>query len=157
MHATREAASGQPDVYEVASWHQIGVRPAGWTAMAVLRLTCGDQLAVCSREKQTLVLGREDDCDIALASLAASRQHCTIEHCAGDFVLRDHSSNGTYVTTAEGREIVLHNEKVALPGARRDLDRRAPSTLLRADRVLVRAGHVDELDKELRPPPAFSG
>jgi len=115
VHATREAASGQPDVCEVASWHQIGVRPAGWTAMAVLRLTCGDQLAVCSREKQTLVLGREDECDIALAGLAASRQHCTIEHCAGDFILRDHSSNGTYVTLADGREIALHNEKVPLP------------------------------------------
>ena len=96
--------------------NQIGVRPAGWTAMAVLRLTCGDQLAVCSREKQTIVLGREDDCDIALAGLAASRQHCTIEHCAGDFVLRDHSSNGTYVTTFSlCRTISLHNEKVALP------------------------------------------
>src|ERR1043165_1320561 len=33
VHATREAASGQPDVCEVASWHQIGVRPAGWTAI----------------------------------------------------------------------------------------------------------------------------
>ena len=115
VHATREAASGQPDVCEVASWHQIGVRPAGWTAMAVLRLTSGEQLAVCSREKPTLVLGREDECDIALAGLAASRQHCTIEHCGGDFVLRDHSSNGTYVTLADGREIALHNEKVPLP------------------------------------------
>jgi pSer/pThr/pTyr-binding forkhead associated (FHA) protein len=81
----------------------------------VLRLTCGDQLAVCSREKQTIVLGREDECDIVLATLAASRQHCTIEHCGGDFVLRDHSSNGTYVAIADGREIVVHNEKVALP------------------------------------------
>jgi adenylate cyclase len=114
VRVTREAAE-QPDLCEVASWHQIGVRPAGWTAMAVLRLTCGEQLAVCSREKQTIVLGREDDCDIVLATLAASRQHCTIEHCGGDFVLRDHSSNGTYVALADGREIVVHNEKVALP------------------------------------------
>src|SRR6185503_1956865 len=100
VHTTREAASEQPDVCEVASWHQIGVRPAGWTAMAVLRLTCGDPLAVCSRVKQTVVLGRGDDCDIVLAGLAASRQHCTIEHCGGDFVLRDHRSNGTYVAIA---------------------------------------------------------
>jgi adenylate cyclase len=111
---TRQAPE-QPDLCEVASWHQIGVRPAGWAAMAVLRVTCGDQLAVCSREKQAIVLGREDDCDIVLAGLATSRQHCTIEHSGGDFVLRDQSSNGTYVTVADGREIVLHNEKVTLP------------------------------------------
>lgn len=108
-------AAEQPALCEIASWHQIGVRPAGWTAMAVLRLTCGDQLAVCSREKEAIVLGRDEDCDVALASKAASRRHCTIEYCRGDFVVRDHSSNGTYVTIAHNTEIVLHSEKVALP------------------------------------------
>src|SRR6185503_1266126 len=51
---------------EIASWHQKGVRPQGWAAMAVLRLTCGEQLAVCSREKEAIVLGREEDCDLVL-------------------------------------------------------------------------------------------
>lgn len=100
---------------EIASWHQKGVRPQGWAAMAVLRLTCGDQLAVCSREKEAIILGRGDDCDLVLATKAASRQHCTIEYCRGDFVARDHSSNGTYITVAEKAEIAVHNEKLALP------------------------------------------
>src|ERR1041384_3746156 len=41
-HATREAASGQPDVCEVASWHQIGVRPARGGPLARRRPACGD-------------------------------------------------------------------------------------------------------------------
>jgi adenylate cyclase len=100
---------------EIASWHQKGVRPEGWAAMAVLRLTCGEQLAVCSREKEAIVLGREEDCDLMLAGKAASRHHCTIEYCRGDFIVRDHSSNGTYLTVAEKAEIVLHNERLLLP------------------------------------------
>jgi hypothetical protein len=77
-------------VCELASWHQKGVRPTGWAAMAVLRLTCGDQLVVCSREKATIVVGRGEHCDLALSTKAASREHCTIEYCRGDFVVRDH-------------------------------------------------------------------
>jgi len=100
---------------EIASWHQKGVRPQGWAAMAVLRLTCGEQLAVCSREKEALVLGREEDCDLVLAGKAASRHHCTIEYCRGDFIVRDHSSNGTYITVADKAEIAVHNERLALP------------------------------------------
>jgi predicted component of type VI protein secretion system len=83
--------------------------------MAVLRLTCGDQLAVCSREKEAIVLGRDDDCDLVLAGKAASRRHCTIEYCRGEFVVKDHSSNGTYVTVAQSAEIALHNEGLSLP------------------------------------------
>lgn len=100
---------------EVASWHQKGVRPAGWAAMAVLRLTCGEQLVVCSREKETIIVGRGDECDLVIASKAASREHCTIEYCRGDFIVRDHSSNGTYVTVAQNAEVVVHNEKLSLP------------------------------------------
>jgi adenylate cyclase len=100
---------------EIASWHQKGVRPQGWAAMAVLRLTCGDQLAVCSREKEAIVVGRDEDCDLVVATKAASRRHCTVEYCRGDFIVRDHSSNGTYITVAEKAEIAVHNERLSLP------------------------------------------
>jgi adenylate cyclase len=100
---------------EITSWHQKGVRPQGWAAMAVLRLTCADQLAVCSREKETIILGRGEDCDLLVDSQAGSRQHCTIEYCRGDFILRDHSSNGTYISVPDRAEIAVHNEKLPLP------------------------------------------
>jgi adenylate cyclase len=105
----------QVAVCEIASWHQKGVRPAGWAAMAVLRITCGDQLAVCSREKEAIILGRGEHCDLVLETKAASREHCTIEYCRGDFIVRDHSSNGTYITVTENAEIAVHNEKLSLP------------------------------------------
>jgi adenylate cyclase len=110
----RDAAEPMP-LCEVASWHQRGVRPQGWAAMALLRLTCGDQLAVCSREKEAIVLGRDDDCDLVIAGKASSRRHCTIQYAAGEFVIRDHSSNGTYVTVAQRSEVALHNERLSLP------------------------------------------
>jgi adenylate cyclase len=100
---------------EITSWHQTGVRPPGWSAMAVLRLTCRDQLVVCSREKNVVVIGREDDCDLLVDSKAASRRHCTIQYSGGDFVVRDHSSNGTYVTVGDGIEMALQNDKLPLP------------------------------------------
>jgi adenylate cyclase len=112
---SRDPAAEPIALCEVASWHQRGVRPQGWTAMALLRITCGDQLAVCSREKELIVIGRDDDCDLVIAGLAASRKHCTIEHRGGEFVIRDHSSNGTYVTAEQKSEIALHNERLSLP------------------------------------------
>jgi adenylate cyclase len=112
MPSTRDQAE---KLCEIASWHQQGVRPQGWAAMAVLSLTCGEQLAVCSREHETVILGRGEDCDLVLATKAASRQHCTIEYCRGDFIVRDHSSNGTYISVAEKAEVVVHNERLSLP------------------------------------------
>jgi adenylate cyclase len=114
LRSTRDTVE-PVSLFEVASWHQRGVRPEGWTAMAVLRLTCGDQMAVCSREKETIVLGRDDDCDLVIAGKAASRRHCSIEYSRGEFVIKDHSSNGTYVTVGQNSEIALHNERLALP------------------------------------------
>jgi adenylate cyclase len=114
LRSVRER-SAQVALCELTSWHQKGVRPQGWAAMAVLRLTCGEQLAVCSREKATIVLGRGEDCDLLVDSKAGSREHCSIEYCRGDFILRDHSSNGTYISVADRAEIAVHNEKLPLP------------------------------------------
>jgi adenylate cyclase len=109
-----ERTGGIP-VCEVASWHQKGVRPSGWAAMAVLALTCGEQLVVCSREKETVVVGRGDNCDLIVATLAASREHCTIEYCRGEFLVKDHSRNGTFVTVAENSEVAVRNARLSLP------------------------------------------
>jgi adenylate cyclase len=111
----RRPGEQQLALCEIASWHQKGVRPSGWAAMAVLTLACGEQLVVCSRENETIVVGRGDDCDLVLSSMAASREHCTIEYCRGDFLVRDHSSNGTYVTVAQSTEVMVHNERLPLP------------------------------------------
>jgi adenylate cyclase len=99
---------------EVQSWHQKGVRPPGWSAMPVIRLTYKDQLAVCSREKDTIVIGREDDCDLIVVSKVTSRKHCTLRYRAGEFAIHDHSSNGTYVDTGQ-EELKLKKSGALLP------------------------------------------
>src|SRR5947209_2017418 len=72
-------------LFDVASWHRQGVRPSGWLAMAVLRLSIGSRLVVCSRERDSVVIGRDPSCDLPVESMAASRLHCTIRHSDGSF------------------------------------------------------------------------
>lgn len=101
---------------ELASWHQKGTRPPGWAAMAVLRLTYGDQFVVCSREKGAVVIGRERDCDLVIADTkVASRHHCTVRHRDSQFTLHDHSRNGTYLVAASEGETALKRSGALLP------------------------------------------
>ena len=44
----------------------------------------------------------------------ASRQHCTIERRQEHFVLRDHSTNGTYVTIEGEAELVVRRSEFHL-------------------------------------------
>lgn len=103
-------------VCEIASWHQKGVRPQGWTAMPVLRLSYRDQLAVCSREKGSIVIGREADCDLVIPdSRLASRHHCSVRHRGNEFTLHDHSRNGTYLVAGNQAETKLLRSGALLP------------------------------------------
>ena len=63
-----------------------------------------------------LRIGREKDGEIVVANENASRQHCTIERRREKFVLRDHSTNGTYVTVEGEPEFMLHREEYILRG-----------------------------------------
>jgi adenylate cyclase len=63
-----------------------------------------------------LRIGRDKDCEIVVASENASRQHCTIERRREKFVLRDHSTNGTYVMVEGETEFVLQREEYILRG-----------------------------------------
>jgi adenylate cyclase len=99
---------------ELASWHQKGVRPPGWAAMAVMRLSWRGQLIVCSREKDTVTIGREPDCDFVIDAKYTSRRHCTLRYRDGQFALLDHSSNGTYVAVGDTPEVKLKKGGVLL-------------------------------------------
>jgi adenylate cyclase len=63
-----------------------------------------------------LHIGRDKDCEVVVASENASRQHCTIERRREKYVLRDHSTNGTFVTVEGEPEFVLHREEYILRG-----------------------------------------
>jgi len=81
---------------------------------AVVRLTYRDQAVVCSREHRSVVIGREYGCGVMVSDRTASRRHCTVELRGGQFVVQDHSTNGTYVTIDNERSVLLKGEDLAL-------------------------------------------
>lgn len=56
-----------------------------------------------SLARPSVVLGRGTQCDLQVNSDMASRLHAKIEYRWGDWVLIDHSTNGTYVVTDPGK------------------------------------------------------
>ena len=82
------------------------------TADGPIRLAQGEQV----------VFGRDQSCDIVLDDSRVSRFHATLEWQHGRCVLRDHSTNGTFVTpleapSVEGRTVLLRREGMPLPVA----------------------------------------
>ncbi|OGA76265.1 MAG: hypothetical protein A3G81_23195 [Betaproteobacteria bacterium RIFCSPLOWO2_12_FULL_65_14] len=66
------------------------------------------------RDDDAVTLGRDTACGLVIDDDKASRQHCTIERRQDKFVLKDHSTNGTYVTLEDGTEILLQREELTL-------------------------------------------
>jgi class 3 adenylate cyclase len=64
----------------------------------------------------SMILGRAETCDFIVLSPLASRIHARIEYRRGKFILIDQSTNGTYVWTADGKEVFLRREELPLWG-----------------------------------------
>jgi len=79
-----------------------------------LRLTYRGRAVVCTRENDSIVVGRAPGCGLVVADRTVSRRHCTITLRGGRFVLKDHSTNGTYVTVEGGADILAQSEEVIL-------------------------------------------
>jgi adenylate cyclase len=89
-------------------------RPARRGPASAIRLKYRGQELVRRRDNDSVVLGRETDCGITISDHMASRHHCTIERRQDKWVLKDHSTNGTYVTLDDDTELVLQREKLTL-------------------------------------------
>lgn len=63
-----------------------------------------------------LTIGRDLNCGIVIEGTLVSRQHAIVEYRRGKFLLRDQSTNGTYVLTEDGRSIYLRREEFPLWG-----------------------------------------
>jgi adenylate cyclase len=83
-------------------------------APSVLKLKYRGQEVARRRENDSLTIGREETNALQVHDPKASRQHCTIERRHDNWVLKDHSTNGTYVTIEGDREIVLQREDLIL-------------------------------------------
>ena len=87
---------------------------AAKSAASELRLTYRAQVIACSAANDSVVIGRHQGCGIVVGDPMASRRHCTIELRGNEYVVQDHSTNGTYVSVEGERGILLKGEDLAL-------------------------------------------
>ena len=89
----------------------INVRHRSRIARNALRLRYRGQEVTRRRDSDSIGVGRDAANGLVVHDEMASRQHCTIERRQEHFVLRDHSTNGTYVTVEGEAELaVLRSE-----------------------------------------------
>ncbi|HEV3011229.1 MAG TPA: FHA domain-containing protein [Burkholderiales bacterium] len=92
----------------------VAARRTAAAARSVLRLAYRGKTLVRRRDGDTVSIGRDPECDLRVDQTPASRQHCAIERRGAAFVVRDHSTNGTFVTVAGQKEVHLHGQELAL-------------------------------------------
>jgi len=81
-----------------------------------LILNYREQSYTINEQNKKLFLGRGDSCQIIVNSDFASRQHANVEFRYGNFILSDHSSNGTYIRNSDGVVTRLNREDAVLHG-----------------------------------------
>jgi adenylate cyclase len=91
-----------------------GRRPAAKKQPVVLKLKYRDKEITRRRDTDAIDVGRDPACGLVIADHMASRQHCTLERRQDRYVLKDHSTNGTYVTMEGDTEQHLLREEVTL-------------------------------------------
>ena len=91
-----------------------GVQNRGRMARQALRLQYRGRELPQRRDTESISIGRDPASGLVVHDEMASRQHCTIERRQEQFVLRDHSTNGTYVTFDGDVEITVRRSEVSL-------------------------------------------
>jgi len=84
--------------------------------VAELTLSYRSQPHTVNMENKKLLLGRDNTCQMIIKNDFVSRQHANVELRSGNFVLTDHSSNGTYVRTSNGEVSRINRSELTLRG-----------------------------------------
>lgn len=123
LRADIKGKQEQLDIYQVM-WEleDMGSTRIGMSAYRKPQIN-GDELVLTFRSlkhsvnelNKKLLMGREDACHLAIKNDFVSRQHANIEFKSGNFILSDHSSNGTYIRTGDNI-IRLNREDTILRG-----------------------------------------
>ncbi len=71
---------------------------------------------VLGDDRESLTMGRAEENDIVVKGNLISRLHARIELARNKFMLIDQSTNGTFVTSEEGKEAFVRRDSVALQG-----------------------------------------
>jgi hypothetical protein len=90
-----------------------GSKRAGPRAQRMLRLSYGNDSAICGPDNKAVVVGRDPLCGLVTATGFASRRHCTVLFSPDGLKIRDHSTYGTFLTNEGGEEIHLVNGQEA--------------------------------------------
>jgi len=69
-----------------------------------------------NKECRSVVLGRDDTCDLVVQNELASRLHINIELRFGRFIIVDQSTNGTYVRFSDGNVAHITRDEIYLQG-----------------------------------------
>lgn len=72
---------------------------------------------VLGQGRDSLTLGRSEDNDIVVKGTLISRIHARIEMARNKALLVDQSTNGSFVTTQDGKEAFVRRDSVALGGS----------------------------------------
>jgi hypothetical protein len=80
----------------------------------MIRLRYRGKDLVRRRDNDSVTLGRDETSGLQIMEDKCSRHHCTIERRGDKFVLKDHSTNGTFVTIGEEDEVLLQRDEIAL-------------------------------------------
>ena len=82
-----------------------------------LVLRHGEQEVLLDGAQAECTLGRDPSCALIVDDPRASRFHATVEHRRGQFVLRDHSTNGSFVLDdQDARPLFIRREEWVLAG-----------------------------------------
>ena len=74
-------------------------------------------IAVNRPEELPIYIGRDrEHCHISVVKEVVSRQHCVIDYVEGRIVVKDTSTNGTYIKIGQAQEIKLSRQSYPLIG-----------------------------------------
>lgn len=86
----------------------------GWEGTSSLHLTVQQQELLVPPESNSVFIGRDQNVGLKVIGKMVSRKHAVIDYRHGKFVLRDQSTNGTYVKIGDGEEVFIKNEEFPL-------------------------------------------
>ena len=82
-----------------------------------LYLTYHEKIKEVRSDDDGISMGRSANSDLLVPSELASRKHIRIVYRKGKFVVSDHSTNGTFIKSQNGKEVYIHGEDYPLTGS----------------------------------------
>ena len=88
-----------------------------FTSQRRLFLTYHEKIKEVRSGDDGILIGRGNTSDLIVPSELASRMHARIAYRKGKFVVSDHSTNGTFIKSQNGKEVYIHGEDYPLAGS----------------------------------------